>query len=85
MAWSLEDEWAGATKDHRSFQGSELKATESPQLLNLHHQSVSFFFFLSLLLRIDWCGVLLRARRIRVKEQTAIARFKVAPWQLGII
>lgn len=45
---SLEDKCGGgATKDPRSFQGSELKATESPQLLNLHHHGVEGWFFIS--------------------------------------
>lgn len=43
--WSLKDKWAEKTNVFRSFQGCEPKATERPQLLNLHHRSVEGFFF----------------------------------------
>lgn len=35
MTSNLGNEWAGATEGPRSFEGSELKATEGPRLLNL--------------------------------------------------
>lgn len=62
----------------RSNQGPEelpglgTQGHREPQLLNLHP-----FFSLSLSLRIDWWGVLVKAQRIRVKGQTGLASFKV--------
>lgn len=62
MVWNLEDEWAGATKDPGSFQGSGLKATARPASTEPPWRKCGLFVMFRTL-GIDWGEAVVKARR----------------------